>query len=156
MEFDGRSASGCELVAEVASRFGEVRFKATGFSMLPAIRPGDLLTVRRCGLAELQEGQIALYQREGKLVAHRLIHLEEDRLITRGDSVRRKDTPIGESDLVGRVVSISRHGRSVSPALSLGGHAGSFILRRSDICLRAAALVARGLRRPEKEEVSWA
>ena len=38
----------CELVADVARAFGEVRLRVTGASMLPAIWPGDILvTVQR-------------------------------------------------------------------------------------------------------------
>ena len=47
VEFQQRPALGCELVAEVVRSFGEVRLKVTGGSMLPAIWPGDVITVRR-------------------------------------------------------------------------------------------------------------
>lgn len=39
---------GCELVADVARRFGEVRLRLTGASMMPAVRPGDVITAQRC------------------------------------------------------------------------------------------------------------
>jgi hypothetical protein len=156
MDLHGRSASRCELVAEVACRFGEVRFRATGFSMLPSVWPGDLLTVRPSPLAEMQQHDIVLYRRDGKLVAHRILHIDKDCLTTQGDSVRLHDTPVAESDLIGQVVSISRRGRNVSTNLSRWGCIGSFILRRSELCLRVTSLLVRGLRRPEKEEISWA
>ena len=44
---DLRAAAQRELLVEVARNFGEIRFKATGDSMLPSVWPGDLLTVRR-------------------------------------------------------------------------------------------------------------
>ena len=47
MGFERSSVPGCELVAEVAREFGEVRFRAIGFSMMPVILPGDVLTVAR-------------------------------------------------------------------------------------------------------------
>ena len=156
MAFEHQSASGCELVAEVARRFGEVRFRATGASMMPVVRPGDVLTVRRCGMAGLQLGHIVLYQREGKLVAHRIIHIHDDLLTTRGDSVRRDDLPIRECDIVGQVVSLVRRGHRVPSDLSFWSRVGSYVLRRSDFCLRAAMLLARCVRRSDSEEISWA
>ena len=65
-----RHAVCCELIQDVARTTGEVRLRVTGASMLPAIWPGDLLTVRRCDLSELEPGQIALYRRDGKLTAY--------------------------------------------------------------------------------------
>jgi signal peptidase I len=142
VESEQRSASGCELVAEVARRFGEVRFRATGISMMPVIWPGDILTIRQCGMADLQPGQIVLYQRGKELVAHRVTRIHDNLLTTRGDSICHDDLPIPESEIVGQVVSIVRRGRTVPCHLSFWSRAGSRILRRSRICMRTAALLA--------------
>ena len=55
---DLRTAAHRELLAEVARKFVEIRFKATGDSMLPSVWPGDLLTVRRQSFSEFQSGEI--------------------------------------------------------------------------------------------------
>lgn len=151
-----RSTSGCELVAEVARRFGVVCFKATGVSMMPAVWPNDVLTVRSCGITDLQPGFIVLYQREEKLVAHRITRIQGNVLITRGDSVQHDDSPVHESEIVGQVVSVIRRGRRRLPDLSVWSRAGSYILRRSNFCLRAALRLTRWLRRSDNEEISWA
>jgi signal peptidase I len=142
VEIEQRSASGCELVAEVARRFGEVRFRATGISMMPAIWPGDILTIRQCGMADLQLGQIVLYRRGKELVAHRVTRIHDNLLTTRGDSICHEDSPVPESAIVGQVVSIVHRGRSVPFQLTFWSRAGSRILRRSRICMRAASLLA--------------
>ncbi|HEX5235986.1 MAG TPA: S24/S26 family peptidase [Silvibacterium sp.] len=140
----------------MARRFGEVRFRATGASMMPAIWPGDVLTVRQCGQPDLQLGQIVLYRRQEKLVAHRIVRIQGELITTRGDSVRHDDTPVLESDLIGQVISLARRGRSVPFHLSFWSRAGSVILRRSNFCLRAAMVVARHWQDSESEEISWA
>jgi signal peptidase I len=155
LQIEKRSASGCELVAEVAHRFGEVRLSVTGASMMPVIWPGDVLTVRRCGEAELQPGQIVLYRREGKLVAHRITRIHDNLLTTRGDSVSHDDSPVRKSEIVGQVISLLRRGRCVALELSFWRRAGCCILQRSDFCLRAMLLLVRCLRRPG-EEGAWA
>src|SRR5256885_2470595 len=92
---DLRAAAQRELLVEVARNFGEIRFKATGDSMLPSVWPGDLLTVRRQSFSEFRCGQIVLYERMAgglaQLVAHRIVDFSGGRigrqLITPGDSM---------------------------------------------------------------------
>src|SRR5437016_14497567 len=96
---DLRAAAHHELLAEVARNFGEVRFKATGDSMLPSVWPGDVLTVRRQSFSELRVGQIVLCSRGGQLMAHRIVNRNRRPLITRGDSLRRNDAPVDESQI---------------------------------------------------------
>jgi len=150
-----RSAMGCELVVEVARDFGEVRLKVTGASMLPAIWPGDVITVRRRGIAELGPGQIVLSRRGGRLLAHRITRIRGNFLTTRGDSLECDDPPITESDIVGEVVYLVRNGRRVHLKQSRWQRVGSSILRRSGFCLRLALRIGRRLRRSGSREMSW-
>lgn len=142
-----RRAACCELVLDVACTSGEVSLKLTGTSMLPAVWPGDVVTVQRCNLAELQPRQIVLFRREGGLVAHRVVSVAQDHVITQGDSLPSRDLPVSPLEIVGQVIGISRNGRSVPVGFSLWQRNAAFFLRRSDFCLRlllrAANLPAR-------------
>ena len=140
---DLRAAAQRELLVEVARNFGEIRFKATGDSMLPSVWPGDLLTVRRQSFSEFRRGQIVLYERvageNAQLVAHRVVDCSGDRgqqLITRGDSLPRNDAPVHEDQILGRVVSISRNGRPISPDFTRSRRIAAWVLRRSDLAGR--------------------
>jgi signal peptidase len=146
----------CELVHDVARRAGEVRLQVTGASMLPAVWPGDVVTVRSCGLAELLPGQIALYRRDGKLTAHRIQHLSNDHLIARGDSLPCPDPPVKPWEIVGRVVSISRAGRLIHPEQAVWQRVASAILRRSELCKRITLHLRGRLRRLKEQQTSWA
>jgi len=130
-----RSELGCELVADVARSFGEVRLKVTGASMIPSIWPGDVITVRHDAVS-LQPGQIVLFRRQGKLVAHRIIQVRGDVLSTRGDSLLSSDPPIHSPDIVGHVISVVRSGHSVHLKQSSWQRAVSFTARHSDFGLR--------------------
>ena len=141
---DLRAAAQRELLVEVARNFGEIRFKATGDSMLPSVWPGDLLTVRRQSFSEFKSGEIVLYEREAgenaQLVAHRIVDCSGDRsgqqLITRGDSLPCDDAPVHEDQILGRVVSISRNGRPISPDFTRSRRIAAWVLRRSDLAGR--------------------
>lgn len=88
----------------------------TGFSMAPALKPGDRLVVRRVSPESIGPGDI-LVRRSGSrhLVAHRLIErISTNRGITKGDAVGCIDpTPIALTDPVERVDAIVRQGRLI-------------------------------------------
>jgi signal peptidase I len=150
-----RLTLGCELVADVARRFGEVRLRATGCSMVPAVWPGDEITVRRCELAELKPGQIALCMRDGALVAHRVRRVEDDFLIMRGDALPFDDAPMSASDVVGQVVRVVRNGRDVELRRSAVQMLGAAMARRSTFLLRMMVRAGRSMDRIGGREISW-
>jgi len=129
------------MAVEVLRTSGRLRLRATGASMLPAIWPGDVLLVRRCGAVEALPGDIVLCHCAGRLVAHRLIRrtLSQNRIqwVTQGDSVEGSDTPVSSPELLGRVTAIGRGSRWLSPRRSLLGRAASWILSRSTLATRA-------------------
>lgn len=114
--------------------------------MAPAIRPGDLLSVESVAVDQVCPGEIVVFTREGRLVAHRLLAKTECYLITRGDRARQNDSPVSRNNFVGRVTCIKRGGTPVqTPARpSIIQQALSFLLRFSDhatyLYLRLAAL----------------
>ena len=132
----------CGLAEEVVRAFGEVRLRVFGISMVPAIFPGDVVSVRRASVEEISVGEVVLYSRGGRLFVHRVVDRtsaatadcsKELRLITRGDRMRHDDSPVAPSELLGRVVSIERDRRTIE-----------FPARESD------TLVARALRSSER------
>ena len=145
-----RRAMCCELVDEVARTSGQVRLKVTGTSMLPAIWPGDLITVQHCNTAELRLGQIVLYRQEGKLTAHRIHGISPSHVITQGDSVPTCDPPVGAHEIVGQVVSIFRGDHWIQPGRSFWHVLVSPILRHLDFCTRITLLLGSRPRRSEE------
>ena len=101
-------AVGPSLVRQVLRQFGSVRLRAFGGSMLPAIRPGDLLEVRETAPARVAAGDVVLVERHGRLFAHRVVWCEKDLLKTRGDAHWRADPIVTATDLLGVVTSFTR------------------------------------------------
>ncbi|HEV2381834.1 MAG TPA: S24/S26 family peptidase [Terriglobia bacterium] len=62
-----------ELAVEVLRSFGEAQLPVTGASMLPALWPGDVIRVRRGDVTEVRPGEIVLFLRDGRIVAHRVV-----------------------------------------------------------------------------------
>jgi signal peptidase len=132
----------CRLFLEVLSSFGEARLKVTGSSMLPTIWPGDVLEVRHQGVAEIQSGDVVLFQRQGQLVAHRVVQRlggpGGNLLITRGDRQSAADPPITKEELLGRVTEILCGNHRKVPRLTFGCWVGAWILSRSDFLTRVS------------------
>lgn len=93
-----------------------VRFRATGLSMEPTIRDGDLLTVEPADPGAVRRGEILLYRAAQGVIAHRLVRCEpaggQPRLVLRGDAAGTCDPPVGDGEVLGRVVAVQRRGRS--------------------------------------------
>jgi hypothetical protein len=115
--------------------------------MVPAVWPGDEVTVRQIDMADLEPGQIVVFRQDEKLVIHRVECVRGDHLITRGDSRPRFDLPVQASEMVGRVLSISRSGRTVDPRQTFWQRIVSSILRRSEFCTRVTVHINLRLRR---------
>jgi hypothetical protein len=117
---EGREDPKLALAAEMLRCHGTVRLKAWGTSMLPAVWPGDLLTIQSAGYDEVVPGDIVLVLRNKRFFIHRLVQRRrvQDCLswITRGDAMPHNDPPAAESELLGRVSGIRRAHRSFVPS----------------------------------------
>ena len=133
-----------ELAAEILRKFAEVRFVARGTSMLPAIYPGDCLTVRSFGDAVPRCGEIVLCRRAGEFRVHRIVRLLEEGPATlyvlRGDALTDDDPAIPARELLGRVTSLVRRGKpyELNAATLVQQRVLRLIVRRSKI---AAAIL---------------
>ena len=115
---------GCGLAGEIVRKFGEVRLRVFGTSMVPSILPGDMISVQRADLPDISPGEIIMYLRDGRLFVHRVVARagsnDDPRLITRGDRLTYDDPLVSSSELLGRVTSIQTHDgrrhREVRPA----------------------------------------
>ncbi len=134
-----------DLAAEVLTSFGEARLPVTGDSMFPCMRPGDVLSISRSGEA-IREGDVVVFERHRRLVAHRVVDCTGAFIITRGDRLRHSDQPVPRSAILGRVCSIQRSGREIGPNAGFLSRAAATFLSRTDFGTRAALYLARMIR----------
>ena len=138
-------AAKCELAEKTLRLFGSLRLRVTGFSMLPSVWPGDMLLIRRQQMDQIYPGEIVLFARHGRLIAHRVVLKTDDlkapRLITRGDALPSQDSPINPAQLLGKVSGVLRAGEWVQPArrLSFAARTVAMLVSRSG---QAAAILA--------------
>jgi hypothetical protein len=81
--------------------------------MRPAIEDGDVITVRRVPPASVAPGDIVLYRRLDRPIAHRVAAVVANAIgavvvVPRGDGKRACDAPVAVEHILGIVVSIKR------------------------------------------------
>jgi hypothetical protein len=155
---NGKSAGAlkCDLAGEVLRSFGPLCFPAVGWSMLPAVWPGDTLVVERVAHDRVHIGDVVVAGRHGRLCAHRVVGTagdpENPRWITQGDALATPDLPVAGSEVLGRVVYLIRAGNCIAVPTELSGmkHLIAEILRRSKPAARALVYLHRLVQSPEK------
>jgi len=135
-----------DLAAEILASGGKVRMRALGTSMLPALWPGDIVTIEGTSCHAAVPGDIVLVLRKQHPFIHRLEKRCDDggrlQWITRGDAVPQNDPPVAASELLGRVSCIQRNHRILVPRrrLSLAARLLAWMFchwdRFRSVCLR--------------------
>jgi hypothetical protein len=122
------------LAREVLRSGGSLRLHALGTSMLPCIRPGDLLTLRSVPLHELAIGDVILFVQQERFFIHRVVGGDHCGWITRGDSVPENDPQVAAEEVLGKVTSIERNGRQFVPRrFGFAAHMLGLLLGHSDL-----------------------
>ncbi len=144
---EAATAVGCELANEILRSYGNVCLRAAGWSMLPSVWPGDTLVIEPATGDAVSEGDIVLFARNGRLVAHRIVLKSETEglLHTRGDASRKPDAPITTHEILGKVSHIERAGKYVEPKKKLGvsERAMAALLHCSEIAPRVVVRMRR-------------
>lgn len=86
-----------------------MRFRPQGGSMLPFLRPGDVVSI--CPGKSCRPGDIILWQTGPALVLHRVVVKQNGGLLTKGDFLGYLDSPVAPEQILGRAVARERQGR---------------------------------------------
>lgn len=84
--------------------FGYSVLSAETGSMSPTIEKGDIVIIKIGD--EIKENDIITYQKENVLVTHRIVNINGDTIIAKGDFNNTDDEPIKKDEVIGRTVFI--------------------------------------------------
>jgi len=100
------------LLRAVLDKGVPFRFRATGFSMSPFIRNGDVLTVSPLsGRPHLGDVVAFVKQETGRLAIHRVVGTGAGHCLIRGDNASRDDGYVPEANILGRITKVERNGK---------------------------------------------
>jgi hypothetical protein len=108
-----------ELMRAVLSKGVPFRFQSKGFSMLPFIHEGDLVTVSPLSGAAPRLGDVVAYAAVEleRVVVHRVVGRSGGAWLVKGDNNPGADGLIVQAQILGRVTRVERDGREVSLGL---------------------------------------
>lgn len=126
-ELDAEKSVG--LILSILRSGHSVELPASGYSMFPVLRPGDIVTVNPIpDVSFFEPGIVVVFRKENNLIMHRLVKLTESRrgeitIETQGDSLIKKDQPVSIENYYGIAISFKRNGkehriRKVIPSVS--------------------------------------
>ncbi|MFH2219772.1 MAG: S24/S26 family peptidase [Pseudomonadota bacterium] len=117
-----------QTVLEKGMRF---RFQASGFSMSPFIKNGDVVTVYPLAECSPVIGDVVAFIRQnaGKLVVHRLVREKNGSYLIHGDNTPGSDGLVGKSNILGCVKQVERNGKKVLMGLGPEKYLIAFLSR---------------------------
>lgn len=117
------------LMATVLEKGVPFRFNASGHSMTPFIRDGDVITVAP---GRIRFGDMVAFINpcSGKLTVHRVVRISSDGYLIKGDNVLEPDGFVPRTILLGRVVSVEHGSRQVGIGLGIERVVIAFLSRR--------------------------
>jgi signal peptidase I len=72
-------------------------------SMFPVLKRGDLIFIQGTSPEDIKVGEVVVFRHGAGLAVHRIISIQGEYIITKGDANIEKDQPITYEDIVGRV-----------------------------------------------------
>lgn len=94
-----------QLVISLLSKGHKIKLKASGISMFPLLWPNTMLDIIPYTTSNLKVGDIAVFNcfESNTLVAHRIIKIDRNAILFRGDSCPRTDGWINAQLVLGKV-----------------------------------------------------
>lgn len=85
--------------------FGYTYFQILTGSMANEINVDDIVIVKIT--TDTKEGDVISYISESSVVTHRIVSIEGDKIVTKGDANNANDEPIERKDVIGKVVHVA-------------------------------------------------
>ena len=122
-----------DLIRAVIGRGSSINLVATGWSMAPFIKHGDILTLSPLPARTPGLGDVVAFKfpQTDKMAIHRVIETHQDRYLLKGDYRSGPDCYILKTDILGIVSRIDRAGSKVSFGIGPGKALISYLSARN-------------------------
>jgi len=104
-----------EILRDVLDKQADFRFQAKGFSMMPFIKDGDVLTISPLSGVSVKLADVlaVINPKTEKLTVHRAVGIKKCCVFLQGDNLPFPDGFIPKENILGRVTKVERQGRKV-------------------------------------------
>lgn len=103
-----------ELIEAVHEKGASFRFQAKGYSMTPAIRNGDVITVSPLKDIMPRRGDVLAFRHPERpqMLVHRVLHTMARKFFIKGDNCPEADGWIPAENILGLISKVERQGRA--------------------------------------------
>lgn len=99
-----------DLIEESMHLSGIARFKVISNSMFPLIRKGNWIEVKKRSEEDcLHVGEIVLYRKANEFILHRIVQIDQDTYLVKGDRNKLTDPPIDKTSIIARLSKIKKY-----------------------------------------------
>jgi hypothetical protein len=120
-----------ELMESVLKNGTSFRFQASGFSMSPLIKNGDVITLSNPSEKRVSLGDVVAFINDqcGKLTVHRIVGFNMNHILIKADNSAQPDGWMGREGILGSVTHIERFNRPIRFGLGLERYLIAFLSR---------------------------
>jgi hypothetical protein len=104
MENAIQAAKAKEYWRDIAEK-GSLEIKVIGNSMYPFLKSKDIMQLIPTRVAQLAVGEIILTYNGSRMLCHRVFKIKKNMVQTKADALIWPDLPVGEADLIGKVIA---------------------------------------------------
>ena len=167
MQPDDRTASYMRSSPNAAQASSLVRGKGWGFlkvfgkSMFPWIREKDVVFVRHVSIGSMVRGDVAAFERNGRLCVHRVLGVVNEldagaiALVTKGDATRDQDDPVTPAEFRGKVEFIYRGKREICIASGWRRHFGKLLALISPVLGRLRPVAPNAIANAMRSDLAY-
>ena len=122
-----------DLIRDVIGRGASIKVIASGCSMAPFIKDGDILTLSPLPARAPECGDVVAFKfpQTDRMMIHRVIEVHRVRYLVKGDYLSGPDCLIAKSDILGLLSRVERAGSRVRIGIGPGKALISYLSARS-------------------------
>lgn len=80
----------------------------TSGSMWPTLKKGDLVLIKGINdKSEINIGDIVVYQNPEGFTIHRIVEMNENKIVTKGDANNTSDKPVEYEEIIGKTLTVN-------------------------------------------------
>jgi signal peptidase I len=104
-----------ELIEAVHEKGASFRFQARGYSMTPAIRDGDVITVSPLNDLMPRRGDVVAFRHPDRpqMLVHRVLHAQGKKYFIKGDNCPDADGWVPAENILGLITVVERQGEAI-------------------------------------------
>ena len=95
------------LIKPYMNIFGYSFFQVKTGSMSGTMEVGDIIIVKLT--KDANKDDIITYEKDNILITHRIVEIQEEKIITKGDANNSEDEPISKDKVIGKVVYVFKN-----------------------------------------------